>query len=290
MPTRCPGCAPAQLDDALRRVGDQLLGRRRACASARPSHPTSARSGAPSRDRARARGSAPSAGARRPGARSGPTASARRARRAPARARRRRRCARPCSRGRARRGARACPSSACRAPRARSCARRESIISIASTGYAPIAVSCESITASVPSRIALATSVTSARVGRDERTIESSICVAVIEIRARSPASRSRRFCTIGTSWIGSSIPRSPRATITPSLTRDDVLGALDGLRLLDLGDQRHARVLAHAEDVLGTPHEAQRDHVDADPDARPAGARDRPRAPTEAGLRVPGC
>ena len=42
-------------------------------------------------------------------------------------------------------------------------------------------VSWESITASVPSRIALATSVTSARVGREEATIESSICVAVID-------------------------------------------------------------------------------------------------------------
>jgi len=39
------------------------------------------------------------------------------------------------------------------------------IIETVSTGYFPIAVSSESMTASVPSRMALATSVASARVG-----------------------------------------------------------------------------------------------------------------------------
>ncbi len=96
----------------------------------------------------------------------------------------------------------------------------EAIIATASTGYAPIAVSCESITASEPSRIALATSATSARVGREEDTIESSIWVAVIDGRASRPAIRSSCFCTIGTSSTGSSIPRSPRATITQSAER----------------------------------------------------------------------
>src|SRR5215217_1237027 len=94
------------------------------------------------------------------------------------------------------------------------------IVAIASTGYCPTAVSCDSITASVPSRIALATSVTSARVGRGEPTIESSIWVAVIEGRANRPASAITRFCTIGTSDSGSSTPRSPRATITQSAAR----------------------------------------------------------------------
>ena len=74
--------------------------------------------------------------------------------------------------------------------------------------------------ASVPSRIALATSATSARVGREEETIESSICVAVIDGRASEPASASRRFWIIGTSSIGISTPRSPRATITQSAAR----------------------------------------------------------------------
>src|ERR671939_631597 len=47
----------------------------------------------------------------------------------------------------------------------------------AAAGSRPTAVSCESITASVPSKIALATSATSARVGRVDWTIDSSICV-----------------------------------------------------------------------------------------------------------------
>ena len=89
-----------------------------------------------------------------------------------------------------------------------------------STGHAPTALSWESITASVPSRIALATSATSARVGRGELTIESSIWVAVIEGRASRPAIRNSCFWAIGTSAIGSSIPRSPRATITQSAAR----------------------------------------------------------------------
>src|SRR5438094_2575853 len=50
----------------------------------------------------------------------------------------------------------------------------------ASTGWAPTDVSCDSITASVPSQIALATSEASARVGRFDVTIDSSISVAVI--------------------------------------------------------------------------------------------------------------
>jgi hypothetical protein len=63
----------------------------------------------------------------------------------------------------------------------------------------------------------LATSATSARVGREECTIESSIWVAVIDGRASAPASASSFFWTIGTCSIGSSMPRSPRATITQS-------------------------------------------------------------------------
>ena len=54
------------------------------------------------------------------------------------------------------------------------------IVATVGTGYCPTAVSFESITASVPSRIAFATSATSARVGRGLSTIERSICVAVI--------------------------------------------------------------------------------------------------------------
>ena len=50
----------------------------------------------------------------------------------------------------------------------------------ASSGYSPTAVSADSITASVPSRTAFATSLASARVGSGELIIDSSICVAVM--------------------------------------------------------------------------------------------------------------
>jgi hypothetical protein len=53
--------------------------------------------------------------------------------------------------------------------RACSCSMRSAIraiVATASTAYSPTAVSLESITASVPSKIAFATSDTSARVGR----------------------------------------------------------------------------------------------------------------------------
>ena len=69
----------------------------------------------------------------------------------------------------------------------------------------------------MPSKIAFATSVTSARVGRVAPTIDSSICVAVIDGFERRPARWMSRFWTSGTSSIGSSMPRSPRATMIPS-------------------------------------------------------------------------
>ena len=54
------------------------------------------------------------------------------------------------------------------------------IVATTPTGSAPTAVSAESMTALVPSSTAFATSVTSARVGVDAVTIDSSICVAVM--------------------------------------------------------------------------------------------------------------
>ena len=54
------------------------------------------------------------------------------------------------------------------------------IVRTTSAGWSPIAVSPLSITASVPSNTALATSVTSARVGDGAWIMLSSICVAVI--------------------------------------------------------------------------------------------------------------
>ena len=55
-----------------------------------------------------------------------------------------------------------------------------SIMRTASSGYLPAAVSAESMIASVPSKMAFATSLASARVGRGFKIMLSSICVAVM--------------------------------------------------------------------------------------------------------------
>ncbi|KYC62777.1 hypothetical protein B4099_2653 [Heyndrickxia coagulans] len=73
--------------------------------------------------------------------------------------------------------------------------------------------------ASVPSKMALATSLASARVGRGLRCIESSICVAVITGLPSVLHFLIISFCTSGTASVGISTPRSPRATIKPSDT-----------------------------------------------------------------------
>ena len=91
------------------------------------------------------------------------------------------------------------------------------MVSTASTGKRPDAVSAESMMASVPSRIALATSEASARVGRAFSIMLSSIWVAVITTLPAPLAISMIRFCRVGTSSVDSSTPRSPRATITPS-------------------------------------------------------------------------
>ncbi|GER49458.1 C2H2 and C2HC zinc fingers superfamily protein [Striga asiatica] len=80
------------------------------------------------------------------------------------------------------------------------------MVRTASTGWAPAAVSPLSITQSVPSRTAFATSVASARVGRGALTIDSSICVAV-----------TTGFPCLNIFSIGISIPRSPLATMNAS-------------------------------------------------------------------------
>ena len=80
-----------------------------------------------------------------------------------------------------------------------------------------MAVSAESMTASVPSKTALATSVTSARVGVGAEIMLSSICVAVITGTPAVTHERMIVFCRWGRSSRGQEIPRSPRATITAS-------------------------------------------------------------------------
>ena len=87
------------------------------------------------------------------------------------------------------------------------------------TGYKPLADSPDSMVASVPSRTALATSVTSARVGRGCSCIESSICVAVITGLPNELHFLIKVFWTNGTLMNGISTPMSPRATIKPSET-----------------------------------------------------------------------
>ena len=82
-----------------------------------------------------------------------------------------------------------------------------------------MAVSSDSITQSVPSRTALLTSVTSARVGRRFSVIDSSIWVAVITGRPTALARLMRSFCATATRSMGISTPRSPRATMRPSQT-----------------------------------------------------------------------
>ena len=81
-----------------------------------------------------------------------------------------------------------------------------------------MADSAESMTQSVPSRMALATSVASARVGRRTLTMDSSICVAVITGFPARLAWATMRFWVTAISSMGISTPRSPRATMMPSL------------------------------------------------------------------------
>mmetsp|Transcript_60416 Transcript_60416/g.134648 ORF Transcript_60416/g.134648 Transcript_60416/m.134648 type:complete len:204 (+) Transcript_60416:958-1569(+) len=93
------------------------------------------------------------------------------------------------------------------------------MISTAARGKEPLAVSPESMTASAPSRTAFATSEHSARVGRGLVIIDSSICVATTH---GLPALRHLTiisFCSRKTFSGGISIPRSPRATMTPSVS-----------------------------------------------------------------------
>ena len=122
----------------------------------------------------------------------------------------------------------------------------------------------------VPSRIAFATSDASARVGSGAWIIDSSICVAVITGLPRSRARRMIRFCSSGTSAAPISTPRSPRATITASASREDVVEHGDRLGLLDLRD--HVRGRARRLDqclqrlhVRGRADERERDEVAAE-------------------------
>ena len=136
-----------------------------------------------------------------------------------------------------------------------------------------MAVSPESITASVPSRIALKTSDASARVGCGLVVIDSSICVAVMTTLPRAFASRMIRFCAEGTRSGDNSTPRSPRATITPSAASITPGEVVQRLRLLDLRDQRRLRAQPlqrrpRQPDIVRAADEGDGDIVHAERDA----------------------
>ena len=118
------------------------------------------------------------------------------------------------------------------------------IVSTATIGNFPTLVSPDSISASAPSSTAFATSEASARVGREVSIIDSSIWVATMTGLAARRASAMDRVCTSGTSSSGSSTPRSPRATMMPSKASTISAEVVDGLRLLDLRENRQAHAL----------------------------------------------
>ena len=92
------------------------------------------------------------------------------------------------------------------------------MVATASTGYLPAADSADSITASAPSKMAVATSDTSARVGTGLLIIDSSIWVATTTGLPARRAARVMNFWMPGTRSSGISTPRSPRATISASV------------------------------------------------------------------------
>ena len=144
------------------------------------------------------------------------------------------------------------------------------IISTASRGYRPMAVSPESMQASAPSRIALATSVTSARVGSRDCCMLSSICVAMITGLRWRLQTAMISFWTTATRAMSISTPRSPRATITPSAASTISCELIQRLGLLDLGDHLGRCVVRLEQrlqlaDLGRRADEAQTEEVDAD-------------------------
>ena len=118
------------------------------------------------------------------------------------------------------------------------------IVSTATIGNLPTLVSPDSISASAPSRTALATSEASARVGREVSIIDSSIWVATIT--GLACASRQRDRPGLHERHV---LERQLDAEVAAgdhdAVERVDDLGqVLDGLRLLDLGEHRQADAL----------------------------------------------
>ena len=153
------------------------------------------------------------------------------------------------------------------------------IVSTVWIGWSPTLVSPESITASAPSSTALATSLASARVGAGLVIIDSSIWVATMTGLASS-ARLAHDLLLQERHVLERALHREVAARDHEAVEGlDDLVEVVDGLRLLDLGDDgQHHALLAHDRadvlDVLGVAHEAQRDEVDAEAAARSAGRR----------------
>jgi hypothetical protein len=111
-------------------------------------------------------------------------------------------------------------------------------VATASSGNFPTADSAESMTASVPSKTALATSVASARVGRRLVVMDSNIWVAVITGFPARLARAIRFFCVSAMPSRGTSTPKSPRATMTPSAAAKISSKVDECVRSFDFGDQ----------------------------------------------------
>ena len=111
--------------------------------------------------------------------------------------------------------------------------------------------------------------MTSARVGRSLVTIEASICVAVITGFDCLPASRISRFWVAGTSSIGSSMPRSPRATMIPLVAAATIASACSaacGFSILAISGMSEWRSASRSIDrleVLGRADERDGEQVD---------------------------
>ena len=115
------------------------------------------------------------------------------------------------------------------------------IVSTDSTGNSPMAVSPESMQASAPSRIALATSVASARVGRRLWCMLSSICVATITglpCRWHSAHDPLLHDGDLGHVHFDAQIAAGDHHALG---SRDDLADLLHGFGLFDFGDRHRA-------------------------------------------------
>ena len=139
-----------------------------------------------------------------------------------------------------------------------------------------MAVSPDSMIASAPSKIAFATSEASARVGRGESIIDSSIWVATMVGTPRSSARRTSCFWRIGTSSYGQLHAEVAARDHHRVGHLADGVEVVDRGTRLDLGDDRRAvRAEQRSElgDVGGATHEGLRDVVGAELEWR-AGCR----------------